>query len=143
MGLMNVEAVVEHMKVGRGKRARTLGIRGDHSVNMCNELGDGSRVRTGNSKIVDLATDEDTDAINEAGVKIVLMGGGLKAERVNEELDNEAFKTGTSFGVALKSTLERKDMFTRVKIFTKTFAIPGAIGIVNSNVARFLRRGDC
>ena len=138
---MNVESIVERMEASRGKRARALGIGSNHSVDVRNELGDSSRVRTGNSKIVNLTTDEDTDAVNEARVKIALMGGGLKAELVNKELNNEALKTGTSFGVTLKGTVERKNMFSRVEIYTKTFAVPGAIGIINSNETRLLRRG--
>ena len=92
---------------------------------------------------VSVAELEDTDAVNEAGVKIALMGGGLKAKLVNKELNYEMLETGTSFGVTLKGTMKRKDMFARVEILTKTFAVPGAIGIVNGNVARLLRRGAC
>ena len=95
---MNVESIVERMEAGRGKRARALGISSNHSVDVRNELGDSSRVRTGNSKIIYLTTDEDMDTINKAGVKIALMGGGLKSKRVDKKLNNEAFKTGTSFG---------------------------------------------
>ena len=118
-----------------------MSISGNQFVDVGNELGNSVRVRTGSGEVVNL--DKNTDTINEARVEVALMGSSLKAKLVNKKLDNETLKTGTGFGVTLKGTIERKDMFTRVKIFTKMFAIPGAIGIVDSNVARFLRRGDC
>ena len=63
--LMYIKTVVECEEAIRPRSARALRLSGNERVDMFDELGDGCGIRTGDGKVINLSTDQNTDAINK------------------------------------------------------------------------------
>ena len=94
------------------------------------------RIGAGKGKIIHLAEEEDTLAIDSGLVDVAFMGGGLEIEsRIVKNCINMLFPTNTRLGVALEGTLDREDE-AAVQTDLEGGKIPIRIGIIDADKSR-------
>jgi hypothetical protein len=111
---------------------RQLELLPDMSVD---EFGDG-RIRTGESEVIDLTTQQNFHTFDSGLIDVVFMASSTKAKnRVGKNFVDVGFPQAGSFRVALKSMEDREDL-PSIQLDTKFGEVPIIVGSIDANESR-------
>ena len=113
---------------------------GSMLVNSSNEVNGILAMMCANGEIIHLMTNKNESTIDLATVEIRLMCSGVKVKLVDHDIHNHPFPKCTSLRMTLKCTEYRNHVLVRVNVLAVPLAIPGAIGVINAEIARNSRR---